>query len=180
MPNHYHATLQPTRANLSEAIRHLNSIYAQWWNKRHKRVGHAFQGRFKDQVVQRDRYLLALSRYVVMNPVRAQLTERPEDWPWSSYSATVGLSSPPAFLAVSSTLRLFGDAEDSEDRTLQSRFARYVMNHADEEETIDRIRSNERILGDQAFKASVRPPTCREPEACPETPRVGEPVGSVG
>ena len=90
MPNHYHATLQPTRTNLSEAIRCLNSGYAQWWNRRHGRVGHVFQGRYKDQVVDRETYLLTLSRYVVMNPVRAGLVERPGDWPWSSYRATVG------------------------------------------------------------------------------------------
>ena len=56
MPNHYHATLRPSRPNLSEAIRRLNSVYALWWNKRHQRVGHVFQGRFKAQVVDREGY----------------------------------------------------------------------------------------------------------------------------
>ena len=84
MPNHYHATLQPSRADLSEAIRRLNGVYAQWWNRRHGRVGHVFQGRYKDQIVQREGYLLTLSRYVVMNPVRAQLVVHPGDWRWSS------------------------------------------------------------------------------------------------
>ena len=93
MPNHYHATLQPSQPNLSEALRRLNSVYARWWNERHQRVGHVFQGRFKDQIVDRDSYLLTLSRYVVMNPVRAGLVERPEDWRWSSYRATAGLES---------------------------------------------------------------------------------------
>lgn len=79
MPNHYHATFRPTRPNLSEAIRRINSVYAQWWNKRHERVGHVFQGRFKDQIVQREGYLLALCRYVAMNPVRAGLSECPEN-----------------------------------------------------------------------------------------------------
>ena len=57
MPNHYHATLQPTLPNLSRAIQRLNRRYAQRWNKRYDRVGHVFQGRFKDQIVQREGYL---------------------------------------------------------------------------------------------------------------------------
>jgi len=94
MPNHYHATLRPTQPNLSEAMRRLNSIYAQWWNRRHERVGHVFQGRFKDQVVQREGYLTALCRYIALNPVRANLATRPEDWAWSSYAATSGCAHP--------------------------------------------------------------------------------------
>jgi putative transposase len=152
MPNHYHATLQPTLPNLSEAIRHLNSAYAQWWNRRHGRVGHVFQGRFKDQVVDRDDYLLTLSRYVVMNPVRAGLVQRPEDWPWSSYRATVGLTSAPAFLRVASTLRLLGDDEEA---VLRVRFAQFASVSSPDPGLVDRIRSNERILGTRAFKKEV-------------------------
>ena len=152
MPNHYHATLQPRQANLSEAIRRLNSVYAQWWNKRHARLGHVFQGRFKDQIVDREGYLLALSRYVVMNPVRASLVDRPEDWPWSSYRATAGLISAPAFLTASSTLRLFGEGADA---VLQTRFAHFAESPPDDAAAIDRIRSNERILGPASFKELV-------------------------
>jgi REP-associated tyrosine transposase len=158
MSNHYHATLQPSRANLSEAIRQLNGAYAQWWNKRHARVGHTFQGRFKDQIVQRDDgYLLALIRYVEMNPVRARLVERPEDWRWSSYSAIAGLTSCPAFLDAAATLRLFGD----DVRVQRARFAEFVT--VDPDDTIaDRIRSSERILGDRSFKASFTEETCAD------------------
>lgn len=164
MPNHYHATLQPTRPNLSQAIRRLNSAYAQWWNTRHGRVGHVFQGRFKDQVVDREAYLLALSRYVVMNPVRASLVARPEDWPWSSYRATVGLEPAPAFLATASTLRLFGEGPDP---GLQATFARAVTSQADDSSSMDRIRSKERVLGTRAFKAHVAAARPR-PESSPE------------
>jgi hypothetical protein len=162
MPNHYHATLQPSRADLSEAIRRLNGVYAQWWNRRHGRVGHVFQGRYKDQIVQREGYLLTLSRYVVMNPVRAQLVVHPEDWRWSSYRATVGLSAAPPFLHTSSTLRLFGGGADA---ILQARFAEYVTGGEADEPTIDRIRSNERIVGDRAFKNLIGGARRRDPEA---------------
>jgi len=148
MPNHYHATLQPTLPNLSEAVRRLNSSYAQWWNKRHNRVGHVFQGRFKDQIVDRDGYLLTLTRYVVMNPVRAKLVQSPDAWTWSSYRATVGTCHSPAFLATARTLNLFGS---DESKILQSRFAAFVGEAPDEIE-VDLIRSNEKILGAKEFR----------------------------
>jgi REP-associated tyrosine transposase len=152
MPNHYHATLKPTRPNLSEAIRRINSVYAQWWNKRHERVGHVFQGRFKDQIVETTEYLLTLSRYVVMNPVRARLVEHPKDWPWSSYRATVGQIPCPSFVAVSSTLRLFGEDGSSG----QGRFTQFVTAAPNDEAIVERIRSNERVLGTAAFKAGLK------------------------
>jgi putative transposase len=162
MPNHYHATLRPSCPNLSEAVRRLNSLYAQWWNRRHERVGHVFQGRFKDQIVQREGYLLALCRYVALNPVRASLTTRPEDWAWSSYAATVGLRSLPPFLAASCVLQQFGE---DEVRILQTRFTDYVLSVDKHECMDDRIRSNERVLGNGAFKRTVRAEHPGIPEA---------------
>ena len=151
MPNHYHATLRPTLPNLSEALQRLNSDYAKWWNVRHQRVGHVFQGRFKDQIVQCDRYLLALCRYVALNPVRAGLAQRPEEWPWSSYAATVGLTSQPTFVLIGETLRQFGDGDLD---ALQARFAEFVEG-SDGLAVDTRIRSSVRILGDKEFRISV-------------------------
>jgi REP element-mobilizing transposase RayT len=152
MPNHYHLTLQPTLPNLSNAMRHLNSVYAQWWNRRHDRVGHVFQGRFKDQIVQGEGYFLKLCRYIARNPERAKLTARPEEWCWSSYPATIGLRPLPAFLNVLPILRQFGGDDDAE---LRARFRAYVESDPDEE-VEDRIRSTERVVGDQLFKAALR------------------------
>jgi REP element-mobilizing transposase RayT len=151
MPNHYHLTLQPRDSTLSKAIHQLNGSYAQWWNRRHERVGHVFQGRFKDQIVDRDSYLLNLTRYVAMNPVRAGLATHPGEWQWSSYRATVGVAAPPAFLAVNATLRLFGEGDAREQR---SRFSEFVAAEPDEA-VVDRIRSSEPILGDRAFRAAI-------------------------
>ncbi len=177
MPNHYHATLCPSRPNLSEGLRQLNSRYAQWWNKRHERVGHVFQGRFKDQIVQQEGYLLALCRYVAMNPVRAGLAERPEDWEWSSYAATVGTRPAPSFVAVDSVLRQFGAGDRSQ---LQARFVEHVLGRSLEEVHFeDRIRSNERVLGDATFKLSVRNDFAPEGGG-QETSRVLEKVSVAG
>ena len=152
MPNHYHATLQPTLPNLSEAIRRLNSEYAQWWNRRHGRVGHVFQGRFKDQIVDRENYMLTLSRYVVLNPVRASLCKRPEEWYWSSYQATMGFFPAPTFLSTELTLGLFGPGDVA---MLRARFSATLAAGVNDAALTDRIRSNERILGDAAFKKAV-------------------------
>lgn len=109
MNNHYHLVARTTRPNLSKAIQALNGTYAHWWNRRHRRVGHMFQGRFGAQVVQDDQYLLTACRYVVLNPVRAKMVDRPEDWDWSSYKATAGLVPAPPFLCCDRVLDLLGE-----------------------------------------------------------------------
>src|SRR5688572_828803 len=73
MPNHYHLLLRNQQRNLAEAMRDLNGEYGFWWNANHQRVGHVFQRRYKDQIVQREGYFLNLVRYVAVNPVRAKL-----------------------------------------------------------------------------------------------------------
>src|ERR1700690_3964598 len=94
MDNHYHLLLETPEANLSSAMKHLNAIYTQKFNKKHHRSGHLFQGRFKAIVVEKDTYLKELCRYVVLNPVRARMVKHPRDWKWSSYRGTVGQEKP--------------------------------------------------------------------------------------
>ena len=91
MGNHYHLMIETPDANISKGMHHLNCSFSQAHHKRYDTVGHLFQGRFKAIVVDRESYLLELARYVVLNPVRAGLVANPEDWPWSSYRAMVGL-----------------------------------------------------------------------------------------
>jgi REP element-mobilizing transposase RayT len=152
MGNHYHAILRPTRPNISAAMRRLNGEYAQWWNRRHSRVGHVFQGRFKDQIVSREQYLMALIRYVARNPLRAGLVSDLGNWRCGSYRAIAGLEDAPAFLSVDTILAQFGVADT---RTLQERFTAFVLGDDHNSALEDRIRSNDRILGDRAFKQSV-------------------------
>jgi hypothetical protein len=70
-------------------MRQLNGIYTQRFNRRHGRVGHVFQGRYKAIVVERDSYLKELALYVVLNPVRAKRVQHPGDWPWSKVKRTL-------------------------------------------------------------------------------------------
>jgi REP element-mobilizing transposase RayT len=100
MGNHYHFVLHTRRANLSMLMRHVNGVYTQAFNRRHGKVGHLFQGRFKAILVDRDAYLLEVCRYVELNPVRARSVRQPEAWPWSSYRAHVGLAEAPQWLDV--------------------------------------------------------------------------------
>jgi putative transposase len=70
MGNHYHLLIETPEPNLSKGMRQLNGVYTQRFNRRYGRVGHVFQGRYKAILVERDRYLKELARYVVLNPVR--------------------------------------------------------------------------------------------------------------
>ena len=94
MGNHYHLVLETPRANLSQVMQGLNGGYTRYFNRRHKRVGHLFQGRYKAVLVDREAYLLELSRYVHLNPVRAKLAKKPEHHEWSSYRSFIGLEEP--------------------------------------------------------------------------------------
>lgn len=90
MTNHYHLLIETPEGNLSLGMRQLNGVYTQLFNRYHGRTGHLFQGRYKSILIQKDSHLLAVCRYVALNPVRAKMIEVPEAWKWSSYLATAG------------------------------------------------------------------------------------------
>lgn len=109
MSNHYHLIVETVEGNLSAGMRQLNGIYTQSVNRRHRRIGHVYQGRFKGILVERDSYLLELSRYVVLNPVRAAMVKHTRQWKWSSYHAMIGAEPRPAWLQADWLLRQFGN-----------------------------------------------------------------------
>ncbi len=107
MDNHYHLLIETPGANLSEGMRQLNGIYTQAYNRRHGKVGHLLQGRFKAILVEKQAHLLELSRYIVLNPVRAKIIHSVEEYHWSSYLATLGRANMPDFLTVTWLLENF-------------------------------------------------------------------------
>lgn len=111
MSNHYHLVVETPDGNLSHGMRQLNGVYAQTFNKRHNRVGHVFQGRYKAILVEKEAYLLELSRYVVLNPVRARMVDQVEQWPWSSYRASVNEAQKPIYLDIDWILSHFGSGQ---------------------------------------------------------------------
>ena len=117
MGNHYHLLVETPEPNLSRGMRQLNGIYTQRFNRRHARTGHVFQGRYHAVLVDRDSYLLELARYIVLNPVRAGFTGRPELWAWSSYRATAGIEEAPRWLTVEVVLGQFGERRERTRRS---------------------------------------------------------------
>ncbi len=85
LTNHEHLFVETPEPNLSAGMHLLNSSYTGYFNLRHRRVGHLFQGRFKAQLIEEEGYYLEISRYIHLNAVRAKLSLRPEEWRWSSY-----------------------------------------------------------------------------------------------
>ena len=122
MANHYHLLVETPKANLSIGMRQLNGIFTQSFNRRHGRVGHLFQGRFKAIVVEKESYLLELCRYIVLNPVRVKGGTNPAAWKWSSYRATAGLVAVPEFLSTDWLLEQFGKSR----RVAQKRYREFV------------------------------------------------------
>lgn len=109
MTNHYHLLVETPAANLSRGMQQLGGVYTQAFNRRHGRVGHVLQGRFKSILVEKENHLLEVARYVVLNPVRARIVRHPHDWRWSSYRATAGEVSAPNLLSVDWILAQFAD-----------------------------------------------------------------------
>jgi REP element-mobilizing transposase RayT len=152
MDNHYHLLLETREANLSRAMRQLNGVYTQGFNRRHSQVGHVLQGRFKAILVDRDAYLLELCRYVVLNPVRSKITRKPDTYRWSSYRATAGRAAVPPFLAVDWVLAQF-----SKQRTAaQRRYERFVAEGMGQASPWEQLQGQV-LLGAETFVERLRP-----------------------
>ena len=117
MPNHVHYVVDAEIEQLSLAMRHVNGLYAQYFNREHGYRGHLFQGRFHAKATVDEAHLPGAVRYVVLNPVRAGLCARPENWRWSSYRACAGLEPARPFLDVERALSLFGTNETAARRS---------------------------------------------------------------
>ena len=147
MANHYHLLVETPKANLSLGMRQLNGMYTQSFNRRHNRVGHLFQGRFKAILVEKESYLLELCRYIVLNPVRVKGKGEIGGWKWSSYRAAAGLASVPEFLSTDWILRQFGKNRAKAQKQYRA-FVREGLENRPWEELKGQI-----YLGSEAFIA---------------------------
>lgn len=146
MTNHYHLLVETEHANLSKGMCHLNGAYTQAFNRAHGRVGHLFQGRYKAILVEAEAYFLELARYVVLNPLRAGMCDKPGDWLWSSYAATVGKTAAPEwFDAVSVLARFSGNAE-----LARRAYASFVAEGVGKASPWEQVRG-QLLLGGEAF-----------------------------
>ena len=119
MPNHYHLLVETPEPDLSAGMHHINGVFARWVNWRRRLDGHLFQSRFHSSVVESPWHLLELSRYIVLNPVRAGLCSEPGEWRWSSYSALIAATEKPPFLTVELLLAQFASDAPSAHRRLE-------------------------------------------------------------
>lgn len=122
MSNHYHLLLETPDGNLSQIMRHINGAYTTYFNVKRKRFGHLFQGRYKAILVEADEYATELSRYIHLNPLRATMVARPEEYKWSSYRSYIGLDKAADWLKTDFILGYFGDKGSN----TQSRYRKFV------------------------------------------------------
>ena len=150
MDNHYHLLIETPEGNLSVGMRQLNGVYTQLFNKLHGRAGHLFQGRYKSIVIQKDSHLLEVCRYVVLNPVRAKMVEKPEAWKWSSYRATAGRESSHPCLTVDWMLGQFSGKRGKAEQEYRQ-FVQWGIN----KETIWTEVRGQALLGEDEFADSL-------------------------
>ena len=166
MGNHYHLLIETPKGNLSRGMRQLNGHYTQMFNRRHQRVGHIFQGRYKAILVEKDRHLLSLCRYVVLNPVRAGLVNKPQRWRWSSYRATAGEEKRPSFLTADWILSQF----DRQRGKAVRKYKAFVLEGSKEDSPWKALRG-QILLGTKEFVDELRDLLKRK-EKVEEVPRV--------
>lgn len=148
MSNHFHLMLETVEANLGLAMRQLNGEYSQYFNRRHRTVGHLFQGRYKAILVQKESYLLELSRYIVLNPVRAEMVDSLEEWPWSSHRYYMGELPAPSWLECDWLLAQFGTRRPQ----AVAAYRDFVLAGVDKASPLDATR-HQVLLGDDDFVA---------------------------
>jgi REP element-mobilizing transposase RayT len=151
MTNHFHLVVETPTPTLSRGMQWLNGTYAAWFNRKRERSGHLLGGRFHAFIVEKEAYYLELLRYVVLNPVRAKMVERPEEYRWSSYRAMAGYAPAPEWLNVTELAVFFGAEGAWHDN-----FKAYVEEKLTSEERLfDRVQ-RQIYLGTEAWIASMR------------------------
>jgi len=151
MDNHYHLLIETGNANLSKGMGQLNGVYTQYFNRSYRRVGHLFQGRYKGIIVDKGSYLIELSRYIVLNPVRARMVHTATEWPWSSYRATTGQCQPAPCLYIAGVLSLF----DSDKFRAQKKYIDFVNDGVNQPSPWEELK-NQIYLGPESFIDEVQ------------------------
>jgi REP element-mobilizing transposase RayT len=166
MTNHVHLAVRVSEIPLSRIMQNVSMRYTQWYNWRHKKSGHVFQGRYKAVMVDADEYLMELTAYIHLNPVRAHMTDRPEKHKWSSHRSYLGKESL-SWLDTDSVLSQFS----RDVKKARALFTSFVGEHVTEgrrgefhgEKNID-----SRIVGDDRFVDEVLAKAESLPEQRPD------------
>ena len=167
MDNHYHLLLETPSGNLPQIMRHINGAYTTYFNVKRGRSGHLFQGRYKAILVDADEYAKELSRYVHLNPVRAKIVERPEEYKWSSYQDYTGARKPHEWLNRDFVLGYFG----SKIPVVEREYKRFVssLEGKEYESPLKEVFAST-ILGDTGFIEYVKKSFVKDREADRQIP----------
>ncbi len=148
MSSHYHVCLRTPEANLSRVMRHVDGLYTQRFNRMHGRDGPIFRGRFKAIVIDGDRYLTAVVRYIHLNPIEAGLAKEPDEYKWSSHKNYLKPKKAPQWLNVTELLEEFRSVRE---------FQEFVLSGNEDKLKKFYTRSRQSpILGGEDFRERVR------------------------
>ncbi len=178
IPNHYHLLIQTPGGNLSRCMRHLNGIYTQRFNRRHRCDGQLFRGRYKSILVDADSYLLELLRYIHRNPLEAGLVKDLKKYPWSSHKGYLSNAVKWDWLYKSFTLTLFSKYE----KEAINAYEKFILMETPEE--INRIFSQHKLpsmLGGNSFVEKVKEGFFRKKrhDEIPESKRLAPDVEKI-
>lgn len=152
MGNHYHLLIETPKGNITRVMHYLNATYTGYFNRKYKRVGHLFQGRYKGFLIEKERYLLSVSRYIHLNPIRAKILKSPEEYRWSSFPAYIGNSERKDWLTCDWTLKQF-----SEDKVKARRLYKAFVDEGltSKENPFEGIKGG-LILGSEDFISEIK------------------------
>jgi hypothetical protein len=151
MPNHYHVLVRTPLANLSRGMRHLDSLYTQYYNRKYKKDGALFRGRYKSVLVDAENYLLRLGRYIHLNPVKAGMVKHPIKYHWSSYQFYSKNVTPPDWLYTKETLSYFGAKQQ------KNKYSLFIMEKTYHElENFYRKTKLLPVLGSDVFSKQIK------------------------
>ncbi|MFQ5852070.1 MAG: transposase [Candidatus Binatia bacterium] len=152
MSNHVHLIIETGETPLSKVLQGLNQSYTQYYNLRWRTVGHLFQGRYKAILCDRDKYLLALVRYIHLNPVRGGIVEEASKYPWSSHRAYLGMGDGSG-VNVDEVLKMFSSSKGLARR----RYLEFVREGIGDGRGGEYYRTvDQRILGTEEFAGEVQ------------------------
>jgi REP element-mobilizing transposase RayT len=147
MNNHYHLLIETPLPNLSQIMQNINTSYTVYINKKYTRAGHLFQGRFKAIVVDKDSYLLQLSRYIHLNPVRSGMVRNPIDFRWTSYQEFIN-EAEDGMIKIEDTLNHFSNKRESARR----RYREFVEGDQPDNNWLQDVRGTVVLGGEKFFK----------------------------
>lgn len=151
MPNHYHVMIKTPLANLDCGMRYLDGVYTQYYNKKYRKDGALFRGRYKAILIDAENYLLRLSRYIHLNPVKTGLVDCPAKYFWSSYQFYGNNVTPPYWLYTNEIRSRFGTVEQ------KNKYSSFMMEKTDHElEDFYRKTKISPILGSDVFCKNLR------------------------